>query len=389
MIPDTTAISAELTDPIRLITFIGGILGGIFAIIFGLFTVIPKIKQWWTTNRDRQSLRKRLGAELYTAEDIKNATQYYIKPNCQDVDPAQEEEIRLVHGVQADLFENVDKLLSNPDKYKYLILLADSGMGKTSFVLNYYARHWRHSRRRRKFNLTLVPLGIKNADSQIEKIKDRSNTVLFLDAFDEDTLAIKDHRERLGRLLSLSEGFRQVLITSRTQFFLREEEIPRETGIIKVSVTAAGESHEHQFYKLYLSPFSDEQVEKYLKRRFPLLRRKQCRLARNMVQKIPLLTVRPMILAHIQDLVQSGKTINFAFQLYEEMVEAWLERERPFVKNKDDLRRFSEDLAIDLYLKREQRGSERVHYTELETIAQTFGIRLQAWQMRGRSLLNR
>ncbi len=247
-----------------------------------------------------------MGAELYTKEDILRAAKFYIKPNCQDVDPSQEEEIQLVHAVKNKLFEMVDELLKNSEKFKYLIVLADSGMGKTAFVLKYYARHWR-SRRRHKFDLALIPLEIKNVDNYIKTIPSQSNTVLLLDAFDEDTLAIQNHRQRLAKLLELCEGFRQVLITSRTQFFRKEEEIPRETGIIKFSTADLGDNREYVFYKLYLSPFSDKQVNRYLKRRFHLWQQGKCRRVREIIEKIPQLTVRPMLLAYIPDLVKLKK----------------------------------------------------------------------------------
>jgi hypothetical protein len=385
MQPDSTFFDTIFHDPGNLIELIALVV----ATISLLITVIPKTYRWWRNYRDRRSLKKRLGAELYTKEDILRATKFYIKPNCQDVDPSQEEEIRLVHAVKNKLFETVDELLKNAEKFKYLIVLADSGMGKTAFVLNYYARHWRSYFRRRKFKIALVPLGIKDADSHIKKIEDQSNTVLFLDAFDEDTRAILNHRLRLANLLGLCSGFRQVLVTSRTQFFEKEEEIPRETGIVRFGITSAGENREYVFYKLYLSPFSDVQVKKYLKRRFHFWQRNKCRRAREIIAKIPQLTVRPMLLAHIHDLVQTQKQYRYSFQIYEEMVDAWLERERPFVKDKTELRKFSEQLAIDLFQKRTERESERVPFSELEPLARSFGINLKDWQLRGRSLLNR
>ncbi|MDZ7319999.1 MAG: DUF1566 domain-containing protein [candidate division KSB1 bacterium] len=385
MPPDSTQALNLLSDPLKLIE----VLGGLFAIIGGIYGAVTKIVPWLRTWRDRRRLHHRLGAELYTPEDIIRATTYYLRPNCQQLDPAGGEESRLLAPVQEDLFKTVDRLLASPGDYKYSILLADSGMGKTSFVLNYYAHHWRHGRKRKRFALALVPLGIPKADEHIKKIPNKNDTVLFLDAFDEDTRAIQNHRDRLGQLLELCDEFRQVLITCRTQFFPREEEIPRETGIIRVGVTSAGQSHDYMFYKLYLSPFSDEQVEAYLKRRFSIWHLRQRRQARAIAQKIPDLVARPMLLAHIKELVQSGKSIQYAFQLYEEMVEAWLERERPFVKDKEALRRFSEQLAVDLYLKRESRGAERVPHAELVPLARSFGIALEDWQLRGRSLLNR
>ena len=234
MSPDSTSFFFSIRhDPKLLLQMVSVSL----AFIALLTTLGPKIYRWLRNYLDRRSLKKRLGAELYTREDIVRATKYYIKPDCQDVDPSQEEDIRAVHAVKNKLFETVDDLLAKAEKFKYLIVLADSGMGKTAFVLNYYARHWRSGSRRRKFKIALVPLGIKEADSQIQKIKDQSDTVLFLDAFDEDTRAIQNHRLRLAKLLDLCENFRQVLITSRTQFFEKEEEIPRETGLIKVGIT--------------------------------------------------------------------------------------------------------------------------------------------------------
>jgi hypothetical protein len=147
---DSTQVLNVLSDPEKLI----GIIVGLFTIIGGLYAAITKVLPWWRTWRDRRSLRKRLGAELYTPEDILRATTYYIRPNCQNVDPAGSEEMRQAYAVIEDLFKAMDRLLDSPAEHKYAILLADSGMGKTSFVLNYYVHHWR---KRKRFGLALVP----------------------------------------------------------------------------------------------------------------------------------------------------------------------------------------------------------------------------------------
>ncbi|MBC6951009.1 hypothetical protein DWB58_24030 [candidate division KSB1 bacterium] len=269
-----------------------------------------------------------------------------------------------------------------------MILLADSGMGKTSFLLNYYARHLRQ--RRKKFDLALVPLGIPDADARIKEIANKNNTVLFLDALDEDTLAIVDHVARLRDILALTRDFSRVLITCRTQFFPKEEEIPSETGIVKIGPKAAGEKAQYVFHKLYLSPFTDEQVQAYLKRRYPFAQRRR-RLAQDMVQKIPNLSVRPMLLSHIDDLVRANREIKYSFELYEDMVEAWLVREEGIVPGlkKELLHQFSERLAVDLYVNRKRRGAERIPHAELAGLAKLWNIPLADWHVSGRSLLNR
>ena len=263
-------------------------------------------------------------------------------------------------------------------------------MGKTSFLLNYYAYHWR-SRRRKRFHVLLVPLNQPDSDKRIENIplERRNETVLCLDALDEDRQAIQDHRQRLGNLVGLTQGFRTVIITCRTQFFPKEEEIPTETGILKVGAKDLIESGVYYFHKLYLAPFTDAQVERYLQRRFPIWRYRQRRAARAIVAKIHDLVARPMLLAHVPDLVNVNTKIDYSFQIYEEMVTRWLEREKAFVQDSAALREFSERLAVDLVVNRSNRQMERMPEAELKPLADQYGIHLEAWQLRGRSLLNR
>ncbi len=389
MPPDSSAVSTILSNPlelIKLILAIVGILGGLVTITVAFIkTILP----WWRTKRDRRSLKIRFGAELYPIGAIENSTRYYIEPFCQSLDPAGSEEPRLTYGAKQNLFDAIDDALNHPTEYRYIFLLADSGMGKTSFLLNYYARHIR--KRRRKFKLALVPLGIPDADKRIKRIKKKNTVVLFLDALDEDTLAIVDHVERLHDLLKLTGDFDRVLITCRTQFFPKDEEIPTETGYIKIGPRGAGEPGQYLFHKLYLTPFTNEQIQMYLKCRYPFGQRKRRKQAIDMVEKIPQLSVRPMLLSYIKDLVAANREISYSFELFEEMVEAWLQREEGIVEGlkKKPLRNFSERLAVDLYVNRETRGAERIPRDELTALAQEWNIPLDDWQLTGRSLLNR
>jgi len=294
----------------------------------------------------------------------------------------------MVYGVKQKLYDALDDALANPMSYKYLILLADSGMGKTTALLNYYAKHLRKWFKP-KYKVALVPLSNPNADEQIKAIEDQPNTVLLLDALDEDTLAMVDYKERLKLLLKATAEFRTVVMSCRTQFFSKDEEIPNQTGIIKVSARAAGEEAEYCFHKIYLSPFSDKQVNKYIRRRYPFWRREQRKRANQMVLKIPHLTARPMLLAHVDDLIKTKQEYHFAFELYEAMVKAWMERERGFIEDADALNEFSERLAVDIFITRFTRKAERIPKSELTSLAKEWGIALEDWKLTGRSLLNR
>jgi len=391
MPPDTTSFFATPADFAEWIKLIGGILGVIGGLTALVVTYSSKFLPWWRKWRSVISLEKGLSADLYSRGIIENAIRYYIEPFCQSLDPAGADEPRLLLGTQENLFDTIDRALNHPTEYRYIFLLADSGMGKSSFMINYYARNLH--KRKRKFEIALFPLGVPKIDERINGIKSkhRKKTVLFLDAFDEDTLAIVDHVARLVDLLELTSDFKKIVITCRTQFFPKDEEIPRETGIIKVGPRAAGEKAQYQFHKLYLSPFTSEQVRQYLKNLYPFWYHKRRNKAQQMVEKIPNLSIRPMLLAHINDLIKEEQEITKSYQLYEEMVDAWLVREEGILENiqKEPLRQFCEHLAVDVYVNRQRRGSERVPRDELTELAHQWNIPIDDWQLTGRSLLNR
>jgi len=335
--------------------------------------------------RSARDLKKKLPDFIPAV--IKRSIKYYIWPECQSVDPAQSDEARHTVAIRNDLCAEMDRLLQQDTVHRHFILLADTGMGKTSFLLNYFARHLR--RWKKPFNMELIPLGAGGLQEKIKDITAPQNTVLLLDALDEDTEAIKNHTKRLSEIMKLTRPFHRVVITCRTQFFPRDEEIPVETGIIRVDPRRPGEGPQFTFYKIYLSQFSDAQIQDYLKRRFPIWQKKCRNKAQAIVDQVPNLVVRPMLLAYVDDLINSGKTFSNSFQIYDVMVDAWLDREQALVVEKDSLREFSNKLAIDLFLNSESRKGERINYLEIEPLAKKFGINLETWKLTGRSLLNR
>ncbi len=384
MPPDSTTFVNILLDPTQW-TLVN--LLQVLGVLIALGTALVAIWRYWRQRRTRKRLEDEFGSEFYSPQVIYNSTRYYVRPKCSGVDPAQEAEIRQVVAPQEDLFDVVDRHLKEEQAHRHLLLLADSGMGKSSFVLNYYSHNQRLPKSRRQ-RLAVVPLGIPNAAQAINKIANKKNTVIFLDAFDEDSRAIKDHRKRLDELMKLCAPFKRVLITCRTQFFPRDEEIPKDTGIIRVDPRPPGVSGQYEFWKLYLLPLDNEQVEAFLRLRYSIFQLHKRSKARAVIQKIPLLSVRPMLLAYIPDVLQSNASIEYSFQLYEILVAKWLERESGWVKP-EALRAFSERLAVDLYVNREKRGEERIAGDDLAPLAREWKINLDDWQLRGRSLLNR
>ena len=199
-----------MVDAWELIRNLAALVGGIWVLVQLWHRVAPGFLAWW----DRQALQQRMGAQRYTPEEISAATRYYVKPDCQNIDPAGAEDFRHQVTAREPLFGAVERIVTNPGEYKFVIFLADSGMGKTSFFLNYYAEQQRRWWKPRSHEPALVPLNRPEADEWIGKIEKPENTVLCLDALDEDRKAIE---ARISTLVS-------VLLTigwTRTPLFMR------------------------------------------------------------------------------------------------------------------------------------------------------------------------
>ncbi|SDM32916.1 hypothetical protein SAMN05421823_112105 [Catalinimonas alkaloidigena] len=326
------------------------------------WSVVQKIALW----RNRKILNRDLHP-YYTPGDVDNATRYFIATKYQKVSPSEDEEPGRKHIASAKeklipLF--LKKAFQSKEDAKYYLILADTGMGKSTFLINLYLAYknqWHSPLAVPKFRIKLLPLGQPEIVKRISEISDKEHTILLLDAFDEDVEAIKDYRARLNELLAHANPFRIIVLTCRTQFFPSQKEEPHETGYF-----SAGEHGEYKFQKLYISIFDNKDITKYLHKRFNVLHVKERKLAKKIVIQSSTLLVRPMLLSHIKELVVSEQSYEFSFQVYAELIERWLVREsrKPGIRQKygsesrfkEILHDFSLKLATNLYSNRDERG---------------------------------
>jgi len=113
---------------------------GFLPFIIKSITPLTKLYSTFKEFKDRKNLTEKLSRGAYDEETIKQSTKYYISPKCSNIDPAQEEEIRqALMATRESLFDKIDYFLDHDSSKRHLLILADSGTGKTSFVLNYYA----------------------------------------------------------------------------------------------------------------------------------------------------------------------------------------------------------------------------------------------------------
>merc|ERR1712098_323230 len=142
-----------------------------------------------------------------------------------------------------------------------MFVLADAGMGKTSLLMMLKLSHlmafWPKG-----YECELLKLGPSTLD-EINRIENKTQTVLLLDSLDEDSQCkTGGTAERLTKILEVSITFYRVIITCRTQFFPQTAESAFNT-MGKISF------NNYDCPLIYLSLFTNEQVDAYLEKRYP------------------------------------------------------------------------------------------------------------------------
>jgi len=309
----------------------------------------------------------------------------YIEPYCQQFNPADfDDETRSL--IRELLTSRIEHFLRGPEvtKHRQLLILADSGMGKTSCLmilkLSQLTAFWP-----KPYKVHLLKLGPQT----IEKISklDHRKTVLLLDALDEDPTARGRVTARLTELLVATQKFFRVIFTCRTQFFSAGDDPFDRRGITEVGGFSCP--------VVYLSLFDDTQVNDYLACKFPNDAGKIAR-ALPILKQMKSLKFRPMLLTHIDDLLDSQITNWTPLTVYEALINAWLHRERRKMsaqRNPEDVPLLADLLKACTVLAKIMffNGETKISQSEIDK-ARTFNSNItdiSEVDITGRSLLNR
>ena len=348
-----------------------------------------QVGKWFRSRQAKpamEAMQAALGVASFSDADVIGAQRHYIEPDASNVDPANEDDLRDFAFVREPAFGAIGRALETHDKV-HMLVLADSGMGKTTFLLNMYGKEQRRAPRKRRA-IAVVPLGRDDAVEQIKRVPEKRRTMLLLDAFDEDTNAIADHDKRLLELMEAAADFKSVIVTSRTQFFASDAALPTSTGIARVGPRRAGANAAHHFKRIYLLPFSASQVEAYVRATIPALRFVRRRRARALLARMPELSVRPMLLALLPELLERESDLRELWDLYLFMVDSWLTRESYWIEPAE-LATASKRAATEIFLGREARKSERLSPSDLANLLPAEASDPEKWRLTSRSLLNR
>lgn len=277
----------------------------------------------------------------------------YVPPRCQDEE-----------GKDRGLLHSYVQVWLNNLGRKVLVVLGDFGIGKTSFCYK-FASDLTGSRApvlielrkmREEKNLRWQELIKKEIDDRRPSSPD---IVLILDGFDEISLRF-DKEQVLKEIESLSESMRdfaKVILTSRTQFFRNVQE-EREMLIREPGRPSRGPvplPYPERFERIYVSPFSDEDIKAYL--RLDLGNKEASHFWNNIINKIfdlKDLVKRPILLEliarHSKDIRQIKGAVT-AGKLYGTVTEAWRKREGK--RAPENIKLFMEELAYRMFTRQE------------------------------------
>lgn len=362
-----------------------------------------KDMEWLKELRKRIALKGQQSQEL---DDIANdfgdpvtLARTYIEPYCQLVNPADYLEQEALIPIRQPVFKTINDFFHRPlssRQYhvKHLIVLSDAGIGKTALLVMLKLAHiyglWPKEHRCKLFRVDAID------HDTLESLPEPENTILLLDALDEDPAAVGRVDERLRELVLTTSRFRQTVVTCRSHYILPDH----EAGLLRVGqVTVDGIS----CATLHLSFFDDSQVDDYLKKQYSSsmtgaifgTEQHKCEKARRLLMQMGPLRMRPFLLAHIDDLMGAEASDWDTDSIYDALVGSWLRRERlKLTVSGDDSGSLVDGLrqacvVIASYM--EQHQKQYVSANEIDSlITDTPTLRyLKAVDMGGRSLFSR
>lgn len=399
---------ARLFEKIGVSKELSVFLSGLISIIL-VISVTTLIKYMKKRYKDSKAARDL--APYFDYIKVKASCDLFIPTKFQSQSPTREDEPQFNHKsvMKYLLIPFLIKTVFNEKKTsdKFYLVLGDSGMGKTTFMINLYIQYTSFFNFGKKYKIRLYPCGDDRILDQIKMVnpKEARDTILLLDAFDEDPkllpLAESDglsddqrfHR-RLDEFIEIIRDFRKVVFTSRTQYFPGQEDEPYELKIRRFD-----EKGFHILTKLYLSPFDDKEIKRYLNKKYGVLKvwnhwKKQTATA--IVKNTFKLMARPMLLSYIDYLTDKQQVFKNSYEIYETLVAKWIEREAGKRKHISECEKFKMDLdtysrlvAVKIYQQRIQMPLLYLKKEMAIQIARSNNLDLQDYEITGQSLLTR
>lgn len=374
----------SLSSPIGLISGIVTIIGG--GGLIGFFKHRNDVKKW------RRNEISKLG-DIIDDEILRLIkSRKYINTMGQYEPPHDDESIY----ISPERFSLPDKLIddfkSNKesiDKKRYIIM-GGSGMGKSTFSAALFYKYIQSSKNEKKScPIYIKSLGNTNVIDEIKSLggEHSQSSILILDALDENINATQNITSFMDELDKATRNFKTVIITCRTQFFNDRDSEPNK---LNINITGASK-RTLSYERIYLSPFTEEEAKKYLRRKFRLWNNRKYTQSIHIAEKCWDVLSRPMVLSFIDDLMDIDNIKNISqVEIYSTIIDKWFDREievQPIDQhiNKTQLYSFSKELSIFMY----NRSSISIDKTDFDSFLQDHGFKKSPYSFKARSLLNR
>ena len=383
---------------ILLLLLVGSVVNWVVKNVDEILTWLNKNRRW-RNNYIKKGLEHSFGDYLQTDKQ-----KCYIPTQSQGVPPHNYDEPD--EAVSATPQEDLVKFFLtkvfvswNTNRLLYCIL-AGSGMGKTTFAVQLFVEYIK------KYKSSTLPYQIYIKDMGESKVLDEVNalasnigeeahhSILILDALDENLHASDNFESFKESLESAIAPFKFVVITCRSQFFPNEQAIPTQSGIRRNS----SEKNLLNYNKVYICPFSPDDINLYIKKKYPGRRKKNRKMreqAQAIIEKCRHLMARPVLLSYIDDLLGDEKEYTSETEIYETLIDKWLNREVNTISEEEtkearhkELLSFSEKLAVTIYLNWKDTGDFRLDAIQMDDFCKKNGFESNKYQFRRRSLIN-
>ena len=163
--------------------------------------------------------------------------------------------------------------------------------------------------------------------------------------------------------------------------------MPVKYGYERIGPENINDNYMVEFRKLYLSPFTHIDIKKYIGSQFSIWETGIKKRILAFIENNPLLRINPFLLSYFKEIFQKEAGIQSVNDLYEKIIENWINHE-PNWKDKSLLSLFVQRLALDIYLRRKERGMESITQNELVQKAKNWEIPLYFLENNIRSLIS-
>lgn len=260
-------------------------------------------------------------------------------------------------------------------EYKMFMVLAPSGTGKTSFMLNLYhayRRHWN-----RDYRIHLFPAYHPRLVALLTQIEKKEHSVLLLDAFDEEGVAAENYRTRMDALMPQLQAFAKVLISCNTDFFPADLERSAESETLRY----VGDSAYQLFAKIYLLPFTEKQQKRYVKQHLRNYPAQVWQNAQYHLKASQSVMQYPVNLLQLPRLAHRDTPYHYLYQVWEEVLTQWVGQTAESgslatekLREELALQNILEEMALDMLQRLPQRGALFVPQAVFHQLARKYDI---------------